>query len=67
MLQVLNCKRFLSGADNRLHGIQLSKVEAANLILFTAGPRMSSKCLDQFRKVRTDGGLELYDEAFKWD
>ena len=67
VLQVLNCKRFLSGADNRLHGIQLNKVETCNLVLFTASPRMSSTCINQFKKVRPDNGPEFFDEAFKWD
>jgi hypothetical protein len=67
VLQVLNCKRFITGADNRLHGIQLSKIEPCNLIMFTASPRMSHSCLNQFRRGRADQGSDLFDEAFRWD
>jgi hypothetical protein len=65
MLNLLNGKRFLTGADNRLYGTQLSKIEPASIILFTASPRMSNSCLEHFKKLKPDS--ELFDEAFRWD
>lgn len=67
MLKLLNGKRFLTGADCRFYGIQLSKIEPACVILFTASPRMSNSCLDQFFKVKQNSSYELFDESFRWD
>jgi hypothetical protein len=50
VLQIINAKRFVQGADNRLQGIQLSRIDPCNILLFTASPKMSSSCIDQFMK-----------------
>lgn len=68
VLHVLNSKRFLQGADNRLQGIQLSRIDPCNILLFTACPKMSSSCIDQFMKAsERSGPPDLYEEAFRWD
>lgn len=68
VLSALNAKRFATGADNRLKGIQLQKIETTLVFLFTSSPKMSSTCLEQFTKVEfRDRGSDLFNEAFRWD
>ena len=69
ILSVLNSKRFISGADNRLQGIQLSRIDPCNILLFTASPKMSSSCINQFMKASERFGAvpDIFEEAFRWD
>lgn len=68
VLAILNSKRFLSGADNRLQGIQLSRIDPCNILLFTASPKMSSSCINQFMNASERGGApDIFEEAFRWD
>jgi hypothetical protein len=36
VLAIINQKRLFSGADSRINGINLNKIEPCNIILFTA-------------------------------
>lgn len=79
VLQALNSKRFVHGADNRLQGIQLSRIDPCNILLFTASPKMSSACIDQFMKASerqpahknarnfNTNTPDFFEEAFRWD
>ncbi len=42
VLAIINQKRLFSGADSRINGINLNKIEPCNIILFTAqNPELS--------------------------
>jgi hypothetical protein len=49
ILDTLNQQRFLSGADNRLLGIQLSRIQPSCVVFFTASPKMSSSSVAIFK------------------
>ena len=38
-MKVVNSNRFLYGSANRLNGIQATRIEPCNVILFTASPK----------------------------
>jgi hypothetical protein len=40
VLNEVNSKRFVGGADNRLMGAKLSKIESLHIVLFTANPQV---------------------------
>lgn len=43
-------------------------MDPCNIILFTACPKMSSACIEQFMKARERfGAPDLFEEAFRWD
>ena len=46
VMKILNSNRFLYGASNRLYGIQCTRIEPCNVILFTANPKF--KEFDRF-------------------
>ena len=48
----------------------MSRIDPCNIVLFTACPKMSSACIEQFMKARLRAnvnGVDLYEEAFRWD
>ena len=68
VMSALNAKRFATGADNRLKGIQLQKIESTLVFLFTSSPKMSASSLDQFKEADLrNNGSDVFNEAFRWD
>ena len=39
VMRVLNSSMFLFGASNRINGIQITRIEPCNVIVFTANPK----------------------------
>jgi len=67
-MKALNSCRFLYGSANRLNGIQLSRVEPCNVLLFTAGAQLPQGAFQRF----TSNSYQLvpgnmYEEVFHWD
>jgi hypothetical protein len=60
-MKLVNSSRFLLGSANRLNGIQLTRIEPCNIILFTASPKFK-RAPQRF----TQGG-NMYQELFHWD
>ena len=66
MVQV-NSKRMYSGADMRLYGVQLNKIEPCNVLLFTAAIE-GQECFrsEEFLDVKPES-QNLFKEIFRWD
>jgi len=67
MAQV-NSKRMYSGADMRLSGIQLNKIEPGNVVLFTAAieGKESIDISKEFLDAKPES-QNLFKEIFRWD
>ena len=67
MAQV-NSKRMYSGADMRLSGVQLNKIEPCNVVLFTAAieGKESIDISKEFLDVKPES-QNLFKEIFRWD
>lgn len=42
VMRILNSSRFLFGASNRINGIQVTRIEPCNVIVFTANPKFKA-------------------------
>eukprot|EP00347_Sterkiella_histriomuscorum_P015237 403357791 len=63
IMRVVNSNRFLYGSDNRIYGIQTTRVEPTNVIVFTANPKF--KNIEEF--LKQSSGKYMFDEIFQWD
>lgn len=73
LMNLINLKGFIHGTDNRLHGLQLSRIEPTCVILFTASPKMPNQSIALFKsqQARVVNGLlrshDLFQEVFRLD
>lgn len=63
----VNGKRMYTGADMRLYGVQLNKIEPCNIILFTtAVDKKGALRPEEFLNMKPDN-QNLFKEIFRWD
>jgi hypothetical protein len=41
-MKVINSNRFIYGSSHRINGIQLTRIEPCNILLFTSNPKFKS-------------------------
>ncbi|CDW91762.1 UNKNOWN [Stylonychia lemnae] len=64
IMRIVNSNRFSYGSDNRIYGIQTTRIEPTHVILFTANPKL--KNLQELLKPQNQR-YQLFDETFQWD
>lgn len=62
--KVMNAKRFINGADNRMYGIQPCRMETTHFIVFTAKPKINT--IEEFKKQKPAKD-NFYEEVFRFD
>lgn len=70
VMNALNQKRVLSGADNRVPGLHINKVEPGHVLLFTAQNLSQSfreRDLKDFLDAKSSDSSQLFAEVLRWD